>query len=155
MNAPASGDSGPGDSPSGDSSGVWLASTVWRLLEEKYGRGNVPSVRKLTQRIREANDGATISHGHVHNILSGDATNLTDRTREMLARFFGLPPSRFIPAARPAPSDGAPSDGAPSDGARPLEEALAFRFSSMRPEELAAIEKALRIVKEQGESGSG
>ncbi|MET8678323.1 hypothetical protein ABZW18_12250 [Streptomyces sp. NPDC004647] len=130
---------------SGDTSGVWLASTVWNLLEEKYGQGNVPSVRKLTQHIREANSGATISHGHVHNILSGDATNITDRTREMLARFFGLPPSRFVPA----------NDTASAGGGQQLEESLAFRFSSLQPEELAAIEKALRMVKEQEKGGGG
>src|SRR5205807_2479583 len=52
---------------SGDAPGVWLASMVWGLLEEKYGPGQVPSVRKLTQHIREANQGGTISHSHVHN----------------------------------------------------------------------------------------
>ncbi|GII95037.1 hypothetical protein [Sinosporangium siamense] len=126
---------------SDDSSGVWLASTVWGLLEEKYNPGKVPSVRKLAQHIREANGGDTLSHGHIHNILSGEAANITDKTREILARFFGVPPSHFIltPAAPPA------------DGAATLEETLAFRFASLRPEELAAIEKALGMVKEQRE----
>ncbi|OLB75092.1 MAG: hypothetical protein AUI14_21880 [Actinobacteria bacterium 13_2_20CM_2_71_6] len=128
---------------SGDAPGVWLASTVWGLLEERYGPGKVPSVRKLTQHIREANDGSTISHSHVHNILNGDAINITDRTREMLAKFFGVPASRFVPAVRtPAP-----------DGAVPSAELLAFRFSTLRPDELAAIEKALRMVKGQVEIG--
>ncbi|ARF59315.1 hypothetical protein [Streptomyces gilvosporeus] len=123
---------------SDDASGVWLASTVRGLLDEKYGRGNVPSVRKLTQLIREANGSATISHGHVHNILRGEAPNITDKTREMLARFFAVPPDRLVPP-----------------GVRPVTgtdrrlEALAFRFSSLQPDELRAIEKAIQMVKEE------
>ncbi|MFF3765275.1 hypothetical protein ACFYYR_14460 [Streptomyces sp. NPDC001922] len=128
---------------SGDTSGVWLARTVWSLLEEKYGRGNVPSVRKLTQCIREANGGATISHGHVHNILNGDATNITDKTRDMLAGFFGLPPSYFVPVT-----------AAPCDGGGRLDEALAYRFALLRPEELEAIERALRLVRERAAEGA-
>ena len=128
---------------SGDAPGVWLASTVWSLLEEKYGAGKVPSVRKLTQHIRDANDGGTISHSHVHNILNGDAINITDKTREMLARFFGVPASRFVPAARTSLPE----------GTAPSAELLAFRFATLRPEELAAIEKALRMVKGQEKSG--
>ncbi|MFI9274335.1 hypothetical protein ACIGXM_27040 [Kitasatospora sp. NPDC052896] len=128
---------------SGDTSGVWLARTVLALLEEKYGRGKVPSVRRLAQHIRDANGGAKISHGHVHNILTGDATNITDRTREMLARFFGLPPSRFVPAV----------DTPPPAGAHHLQETLAFRFASLQPAELAAIEAAVRIVREHKQDG--
>ncbi|MGW7577848.1 hypothetical protein [Streptomyces sp. NPDC054765] len=129
---------------SDDAPGVWLASAVWGLLEEKYGRGNVPSVRKLTQLIREANDSATISHSHVHNILKGEAPNITDKTREMLARFFELPPARLVPpAARPS-----------TDGEHRWE-TLAFRFSSLQPDELAAIEKAIQMVKEERGGGAG
>jgi hypothetical protein len=128
-----------------DANGVWLASMVWSLLEEKYGAGRVPSVRKLTEQIRVANDGTTISHSHVHNILNGDAVNITDKTREMLATFFEVPASRFVPAhIRPS-----------REGATASAELLAFRFSSLRPDELAAIEKALRMVKGQEENGAG
>ncbi|MFD0885170.1 hypothetical protein ACFQ08_11510 [Streptosporangium algeriense] len=126
-----------------DGSGPWLASIVWNLLEERYGQGKVPSIRKLTQHIREKNGGAAISHGHIHNILSGEAANITDKTREILANFFELPPSYFVPTPRTLPPDGSPR----------LEEALAFRFASLRPEELAAIEKALHMVKERGAAG--
>ncbi|SFQ71265.1 hypothetical protein SAMN05421810_11435 [Amycolatopsis arida] len=127
--------------PPADGSGVWLASQVWNLLEEKYGSGKVPSVRKLTQHIRDANGGEKISHGHVHNILNGDANNITDKTRKMLATFFGVSPSRFVPAAGPPVEEPGPESV----------EALAFRFSTLRPEELAAIEKALRMVKGEGD----
>ncbi|KOG38516.1 hypothetical protein [Streptomyces decoyicus] len=129
---------------SDDAPGVWLASAVWGLLEEKYGQGNVPSVRKLTQLIREANDSATISHSHVHNILKGEAPNITDKTREMLARFFGLPAARFVPPAAHSCA-----------GGQRRWEALAFRFSSLQPDELAAIEKALQMVKEERGGGVG
>ena len=79
----------------------------------------------------------------MHNILNGDAINITDKTREMLARFFGVPASRFVPAIQtPLP-----------EGTAPSAELLAFRFATLRPEELAAIEKALRMVKGQEESG--
>jgi hypothetical protein len=127
--------------PPDDTSGVWLASTVLRLLEERYGRGRVPSVRVLARQIREASDGATISHGHMHNILTGGAANITDRTRATLARFLGVPPSVLIPAAEHPPE----GDGLPSA------ETLAMRFSSLRPEELAAIEKAIQMVRNHGE----
>ena len=123
--------------PAGDTSGVWLAGTVVRMLEERYGRGRVPSVRVLARHIRDANDGVSISHGHMHNILSGDAANITDRTRAVLARFLGVPPSALVPTADPPPQQ----EGLPSV------ETLAMRFSSLRPEELAAIEKAIHMVK--------
>src|SRR5213592_4557173 len=80
-----------------DSANDWLVFTVHNLLAEKYGRGRVPSVRRIAADIRAANDGETISHGHVHNILTGEAGNLTERTRLLLARFFNRPPSYFYP----------------------------------------------------------
>ncbi|MFI7601437.1 hypothetical protein [Actinoplanes sp. NPDC049681] len=121
--------------PAGDTSGVWLASTVIRLLEQRYGRGRVPSVRVLARHMKDANGGDAISHGHMHNILSGDAVNITDRTRAVLARFLGVPPSVLMPAVEPAGETDV--------------ETLAMRFSSLRPEELDAIEKAIHMVKER------
>ncbi|GGQ80748.1 hypothetical protein [Couchioplanes azureus] len=123
--------------PAGDTSGFWLAGTVLRLLEERYGRGRVPSVRVLSRDIRDANDGDTISHGHMHNILSGGAVNITDRTRAVLARFLGVPPTALMPSAEQASAPAGP----------PSAETLAMRFSSLRPEELAAIEKAIHMVR--------
>ncbi|MEV6599773.1 hypothetical protein AB0M36_23365 [Actinoplanes sp. NPDC051346] len=126
--------------PAGDTSGFWLAGTVLRLLEDRYGRGRVPSVRVLSRHIRDANEGDTISHGHMHNILSGGAVNITDRTRAVLARFLGVPPTALMPSSEPVPA------GTPSA------ETLAMRFSSLRPEELAAIEKAIHMVKDARDS---
>ncbi|MFI5497223.1 hypothetical protein [Actinoplanes sp. NPDC051859] len=123
--------------PTGDTSGVWLAGTVLRLLEVRYGRGRVPSVRVLARHIRDSTDGDTISHGHMHNILSGGAVNITDRTRAVLARFLGVPPTALMPAPEPTAGAAGP----------PSVETLAMRFSSLRPEELAAIEKAIEMVK--------
>lgn len=123
-----------------DASGVWLASAVLGLLEERYGPGRIPSVRVLARQIRDANGGASISHGQVHNILNGGATNITDRTREILARFLGVHPSRLVPPPRPA------SGGQPGP---PLAETLAMRLSCLRPEELAAIEQAIALVRTQ------
>src|SRR5437763_3859341 len=81
----------------GDPSGRWLAVTVRNLLEERYGRGRVPGLRRISADIGEATGGETISHGHLHNILIGDAENLTERTRCILARFFGRHPTYFCP----------------------------------------------------------
>ncbi|MFD1048735.1 hypothetical protein ACFQ1S_25995, partial [Kibdelosporangium lantanae] len=68
--------------------GSWLADMLKRLLHEKY-KAQVPGVRRISADIAAANDGKTISHGHIHNMLTGTADNLTDHTRSRLARFFG------------------------------------------------------------------
>ena len=127
---------------SGDASGVWLASTVLGLLEERYEPGKVPSVRALARAIKEANDGASISHAQVHNILNGSATNMTDRTRTILARFLGVAPSRLVP----------PAQRASAHDATPSAEVLALRLSSLRPDELAAIQKAIDMLRNHSDT---
>lgn len=122
-----------------DGPSSWLAETIRILLEERYGRGSVPGVRKISADIRDACNGETISHGHVHNILSGEANNLTDRTRNLLARFFDKPASRFHPP----------------DGSAPLDldsvQALAARFAALDARQVAAIKQAIEMVTARAE----
>lgn len=113
---------------------AWLAVTVKDLLEQKYGQERVPGVRKISADISAANDGVTISHGHVHNILIGEAENLTDRTRGLLARFFGKHPSYFYPPT-------VPTDPHPDSI-----QALAARFATFDTAQVAAIKQAIEIV---------
>src|SRR6266567_8769426 len=80
---------------SNDAAGHRLAVIVRNLLEEKYGRGRIPGVRKISADIAKANDGETISHGQVFNILDGRVGGVTDRTRVLLGIFFGKHPSYF------------------------------------------------------------
>jgi hypothetical protein len=117
----------------------WLAITVRTLLEEKYGAGQVPGVRRLSADIGRSNDGDTISHGHVHNILNGDAQNLTDHTRTLLARFFGKHPSYFYPPREAPPLD--------PDSVH----ALAARLATFSPAQVAAIREAIDIISGRSE----
>lgn len=119
---------------SGGTPGAWLATTVRDLLEEKYGRGHVPGVRRISADIRQASNGENISHGHVHNILSGEADNITDRTRQLLANFFGRPPSYFYP----------PNEK--SDAQADFVRALAARFATFSPGQIDAIKQAIEMV---------
>lgn len=113
--------------------GEWLAATIRSLLDEKYD-GNVPGVRRISADIKAVCDGQTISHGHIHNILSGEADNLTDRTRAMLARFFDKPITAFYPP-RDADAD-----------ADQTVQALAARFATLDARQVAAIKQAIEIV---------
>lgn len=124
----------------GGTSQSWLAATVAKLLEEKYGRGRIPGVRRISADIAKVNNGETISHGHIHNILSGGAENLTDRTRGILAKFFGEHPSCFYPPQEPRESDAN------------YVQALAARFATFDPAQVAAIKQAIEIVTNHGES---
>lgn len=120
--------------------GEWLAAMIRSLLDEKYG-GNVPGVRRISADIKAVCDGQTISHGHIHNILSGEADNLTDRTRALLARFFDKPVTAFHP--RPDEDDeDAAGNAAESDTVR----ALAARFATLDARQVAAIKQAIEIV---------
>lgn len=117
----------------------WLATAVKSLLAEKYG-GRIPGVRKISADIAVANGGDTISHGHVHNILTGEAENLTDRTRVLLARFFGKQPSFFHP---------------PQEDIEPNQDsvqALAARLATFDQAQLDAIRTALDIASGQRRS---
>lgn len=118
----------------GDSAKGWLADTFVSLLEEKYGRGRVPGVRTISADISAANDGQKISHGHVHHILTGEADNLTDRTRSLLARFFGHPATVFL---QPDQS------GVPEED---LVQVLAARLATFDSAQMSAIEEAVRLV---------
>ena len=111
---------------------AWLASAVRQLLEEKYGRTRVPGVRRISLDIREANGGETISHGHINNILNGEAENLTDKTRNLLAVFFGKHPAYFYPPPEETRSD--------------FVQALAARLATFDAAQIAAIEQAIDIV---------
>lgn len=122
-----------------DASQSWLAKTVRGLLKEKYGE-RVPGVRRISADIAAANDGDTISHGHVHNILTGEAENLTDKTRVLLARFFGRQPSYFLPP-----------EAAPQPAADSVH-ALAARLATFDSSQLAAIRAALDIASGQREA---
>lgn len=112
----------------------WLADTFANLLEDKYGRRQVPGVRKISADISAANYGQKISHGHVHHILTGEADNLTDRTRSLLARFFGHSPSEFL---QPDPSGSSDED---------LVQVLAARLAAFDAAQMSAIEEAIRLV---------
>ncbi|MDQ1308591.1 MAG: hypothetical protein QG671_4426 [Actinomycetota bacterium] len=114
--------------------GNWLATTLRDLLDEKYGAGHVPGVRRIAADIAKANDGEAISHGHVHNLLRGEASNLTDRIRNMLARFFDKHPSYFY----------APREAKPADSS--AVQALAARFASFDEAQMSAIRQAIDIV---------
>jgi hypothetical protein len=118
----------------------WLAAVVLELLEEKYGRGRIPGARRISADIAKANDGETISHGHVRNILNSEAQNLTDRTRGVLARFFGKHPSYFYPPREPR--------GIDADSVQ----ALAARFATFNPAQVEAIKQAIEIVTTNSES---
>jgi len=117
---------------------TWLADTVQRLLQAKY-HGKVPGVRRISQDIAKANNGDTISHGHVHNILTGESENLTDRTRVLLARFLGEHPSALM---QPVPA----GDDDPLENGPAAVHALAARFATFEPAQLAAIRQAIEIV---------
>lgn len=123
--------------PSSARSGVRLATQVSALLEDKYGRGQVPSVRTIARDISIASDGDKISHGQISNILNGNTSKITTKTRGMLARFFGIPATQLEP-------------GEPGNGLYDAQsvEALAFRLATLQPHELAAIDKALAMVKD-------
>ena len=112
----------------------WLAPMARSLLEEKYGPGRIPGVRQISAHIALANDGETISHGHIHNILSGDAQNLTDHTRNLLARFFGRHPSYFHPPQR-----------APQPDPDAIQK-LAARLATFDPAQVEAIRMAIDIL---------
>ncbi|MDV6277535.1 hypothetical protein R3Q06_29010 [Rhodococcus erythropolis] len=112
----------------------WLSTIFAQLLDEKYGHGRVPGVRKISADIAAANDGDTISHGHVHHILTGEADNLTDRTRSLLARYFGKPPSFFL----------APSQA--GDDHDNLVHMLAARLATFDSAQVAAIAQAVDMV---------
>lgn len=122
-----------------DGRSAWLAQTIKTLLDERYGRGRVPGVRKISADIREACDGETISHGHVHNILSGEAENLTDHTRSLLSRFFDKPASSFHPPDASAQPD--------LDSVQ----ALAARFATLDARQIAAIREAIEMVTTRAE----
>jgi hypothetical protein len=122
----------------GNASSRWLATMLRSLLEEKYGNGRVPGVRQISADIARANGGLGISHGHVHNLLKGEADNLTDKTRSLLARFFGKEPSNFFPPPPPPPLVRVPD---------PVSvQAFAARLASFDAEQIAAIKKAIEIV---------
>ncbi|SDZ23651.1 hypothetical protein SAMN05421504_11121 [Amycolatopsis xylanica] len=120
------------------SRGEALGRVVRDLLVAKYGRRGVPGVRRISADIALANDGETISHGHVHNILNGTADNLTDRTTRLLARFFGKPVSFF----QPSDETGEHQDSV---------QALAARFATFDPAQMDAIRAAIQIVTEREE----
>lgn len=122
-----------------DGGSAWLAQKIKTLLDERYGRGRVPGVRKISADIREVCDGETISHGHVHNILSGEAENLTDHTRNLLSRFFDKPASSFHPPDASAQPD--------LDSVQ----ALAARFATLDARQIAAIREAIEMVTARAE----
>lgn len=117
----------------------WMSETIKALLEERYGRGRVPGVRKISADIRKACNGETISHGHIHNILTGEANNLTDRTRSLLSRFFDKPASYFQRSDGPTQPD--------PDSVQ----ALAARFAALDARQVAAIRQAIEIVTARAE----
>lgn len=119
--------------------GSWLADMLRRLLHEKYGP-KIPGVRRISADIAEANDGRTISHGHIHNMLTGTADNLTDHTRGRLARFFGRDPAYFHPPTEP---------GSPEPGEV---RALAARLATFEPAQVDAIMRAVEELRHQGDS---
>lgn len=112
----------------------WLSTIFSQLLSEKYGQGQVPGVRKISADIAAANNGDTISHGHVHHILTGEADNLTDKTRTLLSRFFDKPPSFFL---APTPAD---------EDHDNLVHMLAARLATFDSAQVAAITQAIDMV---------
>jgi hypothetical protein len=123
----------PQETASAEQDAIWLATTVAGLLERKYGRGTVPSIRVIAGDIRASNNGQRFSHTLVHNILSGTASNTTQTTRRMLAAFFGVPAADLLPPVPELAGDAVAL--------------LAMRFSGLAPAALAAIEEAIEIVK--------
>jgi hypothetical protein len=117
-----------------------LATVVRNLLEEKYGRGRVPGVRRISADIASKNNGETISHGQVFNILAGRANTLTDRTRMLLAAFFDKPPSYFYPVEG--------NDDPDVDRVQ----IVAARLASLDPAQIDAIRQAIDIVSAGKES---
>ncbi|WP_410658136.1 hypothetical protein [Amycolatopsis sp. lyj-112] len=132
--------------PPGDAGPSWLASTIKALLEEKYAPGRVPGVRKISADIGAANGGEAISHGHVGNILNGTAGNLTDRTRTLLATFFGKNPGHFLRSTSLQPT------GAKQPDPQHVQ-ALAARLATFDAAQLAAIQQAIEIVSSRTEPG--
>ncbi|MFC9767696.1 hypothetical protein [Rhodococcus jostii] len=118
----------------------WLSTIFVQLLDEKYGHGRVPGVRRISADIAAANDGDTISHGHVHHILTGEADNLTDRTRSLLARFFDKPSSSFLAPAQ---------DGDDHDN---LVHMLAARLATFDSAQVSAIAQAIELVSTRKDS---
>lgn len=129
---------------SGDISRGWLAVRVWALLEEKYGQGMVPAVRTISADIRATTGGETISHGHINNILLGEANNLTDGKRRVLAAFFGKHPSVFDPPQAAGVTSSSTEPVMPDSR---VVRALACRFAALEPAQISAIEEAIWIAR--------
>lgn len=114
----------------------WLASKLRGCLEEKYGKGRVPGVKRISADIAQTCDGDTVSPGQIHNILIGVSSSLTDRTRAVLSAFFGKQPSFFYP----------PADNKSSQGESV--QALAGRLATMDKAQLAALRDALNALED-------
>ncbi|MFI5776952.1 hypothetical protein [Nocardia sp. NPDC051570] len=114
---------------------TWLATVLRELLEERYGPGQVPGVLRLSRDIGEVNDGKTVSHAQLHNILTGKTENISENTKGVLGSFFGKRPSYFSP---------------PPDRGRWNTDsihALAARIAKLDAAQIAAIKHVIDLVE--------
>lgn len=121
--------------------GGWLASTIKQLLDEKYGKGQVPGARRISFDIAQATGGDTISHGALANLLNGEVEYLKLKTASVLSRFFGKPTTFFNPPTakydRPDEADANNSKGW---------QALAARYPDADAHTLKAVEEMMRVL---------
>lgn len=106
-----------------------------KLLADKYGEDRIPGTRRIAADIALANNGDTISHARVHDIMTGTADNLSDRTKRLLARFFGLSPADFLPPESPVGPD--------DDSVQ----ALAARFAAFTMAQITALREAIEMAE--------
>jgi len=113
--------------------GVWLATRVLSLLEQKYGPERIPSIRKLAREISAASPDARISHTQVRKILDGSVGNVTTRTLEILAQFLSVPTADLTP----------PSESESVAGI------MAFRLATLTPAELVQLRDEVASLLQQ------
>ncbi|QIS09855.1 hypothetical protein [Nocardia arthritidis] len=126
------------DDDASELSPTWLAAMLRELLEERYGRGRVPGVLRISKDIGEANRGETISHTQLHNILTGKTGSISENTKVILSKFFGRRPSYFSP---------------PQDSGRWSADsvnALAARIAKLDAAQIAAIRQVIDLVEGDG-----
>lgn len=112
----------------------WITQILETLLHQHYN-GKIPSLRTISQDMQES-VGSTLSHGQIRNILQGNGTNLTDKTRRTLADFFDVPLAVLYP---PDPD---------MTGSKAVITDIVTKLLTFNPSQLAAVQRAVEAVAE-------
>ncbi|WP_156959843.1 hypothetical protein [Nocardia sp. BMG51109] len=89
---------------------------------------------RISKDISAVNDGETVSHAQLHNILTGKTENISEKTKRLLSRFFEKRPSHFCPPPAPSPPDA------------DFINALATRIAGLDAGQIAAIKQIIDLV---------